>query len=487
MQNIKSTALELKSRLEAGEITSLQLVEDYLQRIEQADPAIHAFLQVAKEEALAEARARDDERAKGELKGPLHGIPIALKDNIAVEGMQNSSASRFMEGYVAPYDATVVRKLKESGAIILGKLNMDEFAMGSATEYSAYGGTHNPWSLAHVPGGSSGGSAASVAALMTPVSLGSDTGGSVRQPAAFNNLVGLKPTYGRLSRYGVTAFGSTLDQVGVFTRDVKDSALVTGVLAGMDPMDSTTADVEVPDYLAGITGDLTGVRLALPRNFLEGLEEPMLGMLKNTVETYRRLGAAVEEIDLTYIGNSLAVYYVLSSAEASSNLARFDGIRYGLRAEDGGNTKELYTNSRTRGFGPEVKRRIMLGTYVLSAGFYDAYYNTALKVRTLIREELRQVFAEYDAIIGPTTPKPPRKIGEKPTEVITEYLNDLYTVPANIAGIPAISFPTGFHEGLPLSCQLMGNYFEEGKLFNIAYAFEQEHDFVRMYPEEVAR
>ncbi len=487
MQNIKSSVLELKEKLAAGEITSVELVGEYLARIDQKDPEIHAYLQVAREEALAEAEKRDEERTAGKVMGPLHGIPVAVKDNIAVEGMQNTSASSFMAGYVAPYDATVIRKLKEAGAIILGKLNMDEFAMGSATEYSAFGETKNPWSLEHVPGGSSGGSAAAVAGLMAPVSLGSDTGGSVRQPAAYNNLVGLKPTYGRFSRYGVTAFASTLDQVGIFSRDVKDAALMTSVMAGMDPMDSTTADVAVPDYLAEVTGDLSGVRLALPKNFLNGLEEPMLGMLNTAVETYRGLGATVDEIDLQYIGSALAVYYIVSSAEASSNLARFDGIRYGQRAEDGCNTRELYTNSRTKGFGPEVKRRIMLGTYVLSAGFYDAYYNTALKVRTLIREELAEVFARYDAIIGPTTPKPPRKLGEKPTEVITEYLNDLYTVPANIAGIPALSFPAGFHDGLPLSCQLMGNYFEEGKLFNIAYAFEKEHDYVRRNPEEVAR
>lgn len=487
MQNIRSTARELKERLEAGEITSVQLVREYLERIDEADPAIQAYLYVAREEALAEARARDEERVEGQLKGPLHGIPVAIKDNIAVAGMQNTSASRFMEGYSAPYDATVVKKLKESGAIILGKLNMDEFAMGSATEYSAYGQTNNPWSLDRVPGGSSGGSAASVSGLMTPLSLGTDTGGSVRQPAAFNNLVGLKPTYGRFSRYGVTAFASTLDQVGSFTHDVKDAALLTGVLAGLDAMDSTSLDREVPDYLADITGDVRGVRLALPKNFLKGLEEPMLSMLKETVATYRRLGAVVEEIDLSYIGNALAVYYVVSSAEASSNLARFDGIRFGQRAENTISTKDLYTSSRTQGFGPEVKRRIMLGTYVLSAGFYDAYYNTALKVRTLIREELAQVFQEFDAILGPTTPTPPRRHGEKPAEVITEYLNDLYTVPANIAGIPAISFPAGFHEGLPLSCQLMGNYFDEGKLFNIAYAFETAHDYVRTYPREVAR
>lgn len=487
MQNINLTIGALKEKLDKGEITSVGLVGEYLDRIAELNPTLNAFLYVAREEALAQARVLDEERAQGKLRGTLHGIPIGLKDNMSVEGMQNTCASKFLEGYISPYDATIVTKLKDAGAIILGKLNMDEFAMGSSTEYSAYGLTKNPWDLSRVPGGSSGGSAAALAASMVPVTLGTDTGGSVRQPAAFTNLVGFKPTYGRISRYGITAFGSTLDQVGIFARDVKDCALVAGVLAGMDPKDSTTADVEVPDYLAGIRGDLSGVRLALPKSFLEGLAQPMRAVLETTVETYRRLGAVVDLIDLEFAPNSLAVYYVVSSAEASSNLARFDGIRFGQRASDGINVKDLYIHSRTQGFGPEVKRRIMLGTYVLSAGFYDAYYNTALKVRTLIKEEFKKVFEQYDAIIGPTTPTLPRKLGERSTDVMEEYLNDLYTVTANIAGVPALSFPMGFHEGLPMSCQLIGDYFSESKLFDIAYGFEKEHDYTTRYPEEATK
>ncbi len=487
MKNINLSVLALKEKLEKGEITSVELVKEYLGRIDEKNPEINAYLYIARDEALEQARILDEERAAGKLRGAMHGIPIGLKDNMSVEGMQNTCASKFLEGYIAPYDATIVTKLKESGAIILGKLNMDEFAMGSSTEYSTYGKTLNPWDLTRVPGGSSGGSAAALAAGMAPVTLGTDTGGSVRQPAAFTNLVGLKPTYGRISRYGITAFGSTLDQVGVFARNVRDCALVAGVLSGMDPKDSTTADVAVPDYLAGISGKLSGVRLALPKSFLEGLAEPMRGMLRQTVETYRKLGAQVDEIELKYAHNALAVYYIVASAEASSNLARFDGIRYGKRASDGSNVRDLYMNSRSQGFGEEVKRRIVLGTYVLSAGFYDAYYNTALKVRTLIKDEFKKVFESYDAIIGPTTPTLPRKLGERSTDVMEEYLNDLYTVTANIAGVPALSFPMGFHDGLPMSCQLIGDYFSEGKLMDIAYGFEKETDFTTRYPEEATR
>lgn len=488
MSNINCTALELKDKLEKGELTSAELVREYLDRIREQNPTINAFLYVAEEEALLQAQELDKERAQGRVRGPMHGIPIALKDNMSVAGMQNTCASKFLEGYISPYDATIVKKLKDAGAIILGKLNMDEFAMGSSTEYSAYGSVLNPWDHTRIPGGSSGGSAAALASGMAPLSLGTDTGGSVRQPAAFTNLVGYKPTYGRISRYGITAFGSTLDQVGVFARTIKDTALVAQVLAGMDPKDSTTADEPVPDYLSQLKGDLSGVRLALPKSFLEGLGEPMKAMLLSAVEDFRRLGATVDEIDLAFAKNSLAVYYIIGSAEASSNLARFDGIRYGRRATGAKTTRELYMSSRSKGFGEEVKRRIMLGTYVLSAGFYEAYYNTALKVRTLIKEEFQKVFKDYDAIISPATPSGPRRLGERSENVVEEYLNDLYTVTANIAGVPAIAFPMGFdHDGLPMSCQLIGNYFDEGRIFDIAYGFEKVHDYTRRYPKEDLR
>lgn len=488
MSNINCTILELKEKLEQGSLTSEGLVREYIDRIHQLNPAINAYLYVAEDEALRQAKVLDEERAKGTVRGPMHGIPIALKDNMSVEGMQNTCASKFLEGYVSPYDATIVTRLKDAGAIILGKLNMDEFAMGSSTEYSAYGRVLNPWDHTRIPGGSSGGSAAALAAGMAPVSLGTDTGGSVRQPAAFTNLVGFKPTYGRISRYGITAFGSTLDQVGVFARTIKDTALVAQVLSGIDPMDSTTADEPVPDYLGQIKGDLSGVRLALPRNFLDGLGEPMKTRLLEAVDDFRSLGAAVDEIDLSFAKNSLAVYYIVGSAEASSNLARFDGIRYGQRAEGAPTARELYMRSRSEGFGEEVKRRIMLGTYVLSAGFYDAYYNTALKVRTLIKEEFQKVFKDYDAIISPATPTGPRRLGERSENIVEEYLNDLYTVTANIAGVPAIAFPMGFDEqGLPMSCQLIGDYFAEGRLFDIAYGFEKDHDYTSRYPKEDLR
>lgn len=469
--------IEWQKELSQGQVTSRQIVEEYFKAIEAADDKIHAYLYVAKEEALKAADELDAERQNGKVRSAFHGLPIAIKDNISVQGMQNTCASKFLEGYVSPYDATVIERLKEAGAVILGKVNMDEFAMGSATEYSAFGPTRNPWDLDRVPGGSSGGSAAAVAAGFAPVSLGTDTGGSVRQPAAFTNLVGLKPTYGRISRYGVTAFGSTLDQVGILTRDVADCALTLEVLAGLDPKDSTSSDAPVTPFSQNLSGDLEGKRLALPKQVLEGLEEGMKKTFLETVEFYRSQGAVIEEVDLPLMSKALNVYYIVASAEASSNLARFDGVRFGLRVTPKEGQGDLYEASRTQGFGEEVKRRIMLGTYVLSAGFYDAYYQQALKVRTKIIEEFKAVLEKYDAIITPTTPTVPRKIGEKPASALEEYLNDLYTVPANITGLPAIAFPMGFIQGLPVSCQLIGNYFEESLLFNLAYGFEKAHDY----------
>lgn len=479
------TVLKLKEMLDKGETTSREIVESYLESIKNKNPKINAYLYVAEEEALKEADLRDEERKQGKPLGLLHGIPVAVKDNMSVIGMQNTNASKFMEGYISPYDATVIEKIKNEGGIILGKLNMDEFAMGSTNEYSAFGPVLNPWDLERIPGGSSGGSAAAVSANMAPITLGSDTGGSVRQPAAFNNLVGVKPTYGRNSRYGVTSFGSTLDQVGILARDVKDSALMLKVLAGEDPKDSTTSRAEVPDYLSMIKGDLSGVKLALPRDFFkEGINEDIKKVVLEAVEDFKKLGAVVEEIDLPMAHHALAVYYIVSSAEASSNLARFDGIRYGKRADSFSDNVDLYKNSRSEGFGEEVKRRIMLGTYVLSAGYYDAYYNTALKVRTLIKEDFKKVFEKYDAIIGPATTNFPTKIGVKPDNVMEVYLNDLYTVPASIAGLPAITFPIGFSGGLPVSMQIIGNYFEEGKLFDYIYGYEKEHDYTTRTPKE---
>jgi aspartyl-tRNA(Asn)/glutamyl-tRNA(Gln) amidotransferase subunit A len=485
MKTTNLTVLKIRDMLDKGEVTSRQIVESYLERIESVNPEINAYLYVAKAEALEEADIKDEERREGRAKGILHGIPISVKDNMSVIGMQNTCASKFLEGYIAPYDATVIEKIKNAGGIILGKLNMDEFAMGSTTEYSAFGPTLNPWDKERIPGGSSGGSATAVSAGMAPISLGSDTGGSVRQPAAFNNLVGLKPTYGRISRYGVTAFGSTLDQVGILGKNVKDTAVLAGVLSGADGRDFTTKEVAVPDYLAQIKGDLKNVRLALPRDFFnEGLNPLIKDKIMEAVEEFKRLGATVDEIDLPMAHYSLAVYYIVSSAEASSNLARFDGIRYGKRSGAVDSNMDLYKSSRSDGFGEEVKRRIMLGTYVLSAGYYDAYYNTALKVRTLIKADFQRIFAGYDAIIGPTTTNLPSRLGEKPDNVMEVYLNDLYTVPASIAGLPAIAFPVGFIGQLPVSMQIIGDYFSEAKLFDIIYGYEREHDFTERTPGE---
>lgn len=461
---------ELKDLLAKGEVKSEEIVHSFLQRIEEVEPKVDAFLYVAKEESLKRAREIDEKKISG---GMLSGIPVGIKDNISVKGMQNTCASKFMEGYIAPYDATVVTKLKEEGAIILGKLNMDEFAMGSSTEHSAYKITHNPHDLERVPGGSSGGSAASVAAMEVPLSLGTDTGGSVRQPAAFCGIPGLKPTYGNISRYGVTAFGSTLDQVGTFARDVRDLALLTSSISGHDKMDFTTNSGGKVDLFTGLDKDIRGKKIAIAKDFLgEGLDEAARKNMLEMIDVLKALGAKVDFIDLKLTDYSLAAYYIISSAEASSNLARFDGIRFGKRAEGAEDLIDLYKRSRSEGFGPEVKRRIMLGTYVLSAGYYDAYYSKALKVRKLIQDEYKEIFKSYDAIISPTTPTPAFKIGDKTEDVMAMYLNDIYTVPVNIAGIPAVSIPSGKVKGLPLGLQIMGNYFDEQGILNIAYAVE---------------
>ena len=461
---------ELKDLLAKGEVKSEEIVHSFLQRIEEVEPKVDAFLYVAKEESLKRAREIDEKKISG---GMLSGIPVGIKDNISVKGMQNTCASKFMEGYIAPYDATVVTKLKEEGAIILGKLNMDEFAMGSSTEHSAFKITHNPHDLERVPGGSSGGSAASVAAMEVPLSLGTDTGGSVRQPAAFCGIPGLKPTYGNISRYGVTAFGSTLDQVGTFARDVRDLALLTSSISGHDKMDFTTNSRENVDLFTGLNKDIRGKKIAIAKDFLgEGLDEAARKNMLEIITVLKDLGAEVDFIDLKLTDYSLAAYYIISSAEASSNLARFDGIRFGKRAEGAEDLIDLYKRSRSEGFGPEVKRRIMLGTYVLSAGYYDAYYSKALKVRKLIQDEYKEIFKSYDAIISPTTPTPAFKIGDKTEDVMAMYLNDIYTVPVNIAGIPAVSIPSGKVKGLPLGLQIMGNYFDEQGILNIAYAVE---------------
>ena len=470
MDLYKKKAHELKELLDNGEVKSVEIVESLLKRIDEVDEKVGAFLYVEREENLKTARAIDE---SGKREGLLSGIPIGIKDNISVKGMQNTCASKFLEGYIAPYDATVIDKIKGEGGIIMGKLNMDEFAMGSSTEYSAYKTTRNPHDLTRVPGGSSGGSAASVAALEVPLSLGTDTGGSVRHPSAFCGIVGLKPTYGNISRYGVTAFGSTLDQVGMMGRDVKDVALITSAISGQDSKDFTTNPRKAVDLYANLSRDIRGKKIAIAKEFLgEGLHDDVRKNILQMIEVLKENGATVDFIELKLTDYSLAAYYIISSAEASSNLARFDGIRYGKRAEGTDSIIDLYSKSRSEGFGSEVKRRIMLGTYVLSAGYYDAYYSKALKVRKLIQEEYKEIFKKYDAIISPTTPTPAFKIGDNKESVMAMYLNDIYTVPVNIAGIPAVSLPSGKLNGLPLGLQIMGNYFDEQGILNIAHAVE---------------
>ncbi|MBP1920182.1 Asp-tRNA(Asn)/Glu-tRNA(Gln) amidotransferase subunit GatA [Youngiibacter multivorans] len=471
MELFEYKAHELKAMLGKGEVSAKDITESFLGRIESVEESVGAFLKVDRESALSGAKRYDD----GEKEGLLAGIPVGIKDNISVKGMQNTCASKILEGYIAPYDATVTEKIKKQGGVIVGKLNMDEFAMGSSTEHSAFKITRNPFDLTRVPGGSSGGSAASVAAMEVPLSLGTDTGGSVRQPAAYCGIAGLKPTYGSISRYGVTAFGSTLDQVGTLGRDVRDLALITSAITGRDDRDFTTHSRDLGDLYANLSKDIKGKRIALPEEFLgEGLNDDARKSIEESVKVFEALGATVERVSLKMADYSLAAYYIISSAEASSNLARFDGIRYGFRAKDACDLIDLYKESRSQGFGPEVKRRIMLGTYVLSAGYYDAYYKKALKVRKLIQDEYNSIFSKFDAMISPTTPTPAFRIGDKTEDVMAMYLNDIYTVPVNIAGIPAVSIPCGLTEGMPLGLQIMGAHFSEQTILDIAYAYESE-------------
>lgn len=477
------TLHEVKELINKKEISCVELTQNTLDRISKVDNKIGAFLQLDEEGALKKAREVDEKIQRGEETSFLAGIPMAIKDNICVEGLKTTCASKILENFVAPYDAHVTKKLKENDAVILGKLNMDEFAMGSSSENSAFKKVKNPFDLERVPGGSSGGSAAAVAAGEAYYTLGSDTGGSIRQPASLCGVVGLKPTYGRISRYGLVAFASSLDQIGPFTKDVEDCAHVLNVIAGHDSMDSTSAKVEVEDYTKYLNQDIKGMKIGIPKEyFAEGLNAEIRGIIENGIEVLKKLGAEIKEISLPMSKYALAVYYILASSEASSNLARFDGIRYGFRAEEFEDVVDLYVKSRSQGFGDEVKRRIMLGTYALSAGYYDAYYKKALKVRTLIIEEYKKAFEEVDVILTPTSPTVAFKLGEKSNNPLEMYLSDIYTVPINIAGVPAISIPAGFVDGLPVGMQLIGNYFEEGTLIKVSHAFERETEFTKVKP-----
>ena len=464
-----ATIAETIEKLARGETSAHAEVEAALNAAERLNDELNAFLEIDRAGALTRAGG------VGDATGPLRGIPIAIKDNICVRGMQTSCGSRILGPYKPPYNATAIDRLLDAGAVIIGKTNCDEFAMGSSNENSAFGPVKNPWDTSRVPGGSSGGSAAAVAAGIVPVALGSDTGGSVRQPASLCGVIGVKPTYGRVSRYGLVAFGSSLDQIGVFSQSASDAAAVLQVIAGRDPHDATTADVPVPDYIGETEKNVAGLRLGVSRTLLgEGLDSEVRAAIEHAIDAYRALGAEIVDIDLPHAKYAIAVYYIIATAEASSNLARYDGVRYGFRAEEAPTLREMYRKTRDEGFGPEVKRRIMLGTYVLSAGYYDAYYLKAQKVRMLIRNDFAAAFAKCDAVLTPTAPSPAFRFGEKVDDPLAMYLNDIYTVTANLAGIPGISIPCGLSAGgLPIGMQLLGPYWSESLLFRLAHAYQQ--------------
>jgi len=458
---------ELLNLIDKKEITAKDIFNELLQHIEQRNADINAYISVI-----------EDFEQKGSI---LNGLPISLKDNIMLKGTKTTCASKMLSNFESIYDATVVEKLKNAGANFIGKTNMDEFAMGSSCETSYFGPTKNPWDKTRVSGGSSGGSAAAVASGLAIAALGSDTGGSIRQPASFCGVVGLKPTYGRVSRFGLVAFASSLDQIGPITRDVKDASLLLNIIAGFDPKDSTSVNTEVTNYLEALSEDLKGIKIGVYEPVLKSVPDYIVRSIENAIDTYKKLGAIVQKIDLPHIKYSISDYYILACAEASSNLARFDGVKYGFRA-DGESLEEMYVNTRSKGFGAEVKRRIMLGTYVLSSGYYDAYYVRALRLRNLIKTDFDNAFKQVDAIILPTTPSDAFKIGEV-TKPLDMYLSDTFTIPANLAGIPSISLPCGFSKNnLPLGLQILSNAFREDILLRIAYAFEQQHDFYKKIP-----
>ncbi len=468
---------QLRDLIQSREASVTEITESFLKRIRQCDGKIKAFLTVQEEPALAQAAQLDRQLASGESKnGHLTGIPLAIKDNIVTQGVRTTCASRILENYIPPYDATVMSRLKESGAILLGKTNCDEFAMGSSTENSAFFPTRNPWDLERVPGGSSGGSAAAVAAGEAPGALGSDTGGSIRQPAAFCGTVGLKPTYGRVSRYGLVAFASSLDQIGPVGNSVSDVALLLQAIAGSDPQDSTSAARPVEDYVGEIDQEIKGLKIGVPKEwFGSGLDGQIEHSLRAAIKKLEGLGCSILEVSMPQTEYAISTYYIIAPAEASSNLARYDGVRYGRRSADQTDLDSMFKSTRSEGFGEEVKRRIMIGTYVLSSGYYDAYFIKASKVRTLLRNDYHEAFKKVDFLVGPTTPSLPFKIGEKKTDPLEMYLMDIYTVTANLAGIPGLSLPCGFsQEGLPIGLQLQAPYFQEARLLNLGHALEQE-------------
>jgi aspartyl-tRNA(Asn)/glutamyl-tRNA(Gln) amidotransferase subunit A len=474
---------ELRGLLDRREVTSEELTRAYLDRIARLDPKLNCYLTPTADLALGMAREADKKIAAGRAE-TLTGIPLGLKDVLVTEGVRTTCASRILENFVPPYDGTAVSRLRQAGAVFLGKLNMDEFAMGSSNENSAYAPVRNPWDIERVPGGSSGGSAAAMAAGLAAATLGTDTGGSIRQPAAFCGVVGLKPTYGRVSRYGLIAFASSLDQIGPFTRDVTDAALLLGAISGHDLRDSTSVQRPVPDYRAALTSDVRGLRVGVPKEyFVEGMDPEIASSIRTAIAKLKELGAEVKEVSLPHTEYAVAVYYLIATAEASSNLARFDSVRFGLRV-DGSDLIDTYKASRAQGFGTEVKRRIMLGTYALSAGYYDAYYRRAQKVRTLIARDFAEAFKEVDVICSPTTPTAAFRFGEKTGDPLQMYLSDIFTIPLNLAGLPGLSVPCGFtNSGLPVGLQMMAPPFAEETLLRAAYAYEQSCDWHTKSPQ----
>ena len=482
MEIYELTVYELLEKLDKKEITKEEVLTSYQNRIEEKEKDVQAFITITDKEAKEQLKKIKEE----ENTSKLAGIPIGIKDNICTKGVKTTCASRMLENFVSPYDATVIEKINNERLISLGKLNMDEFAMGGSTEYSYFKKTKNPWNLNKVPGGSSGGSAAAVAAGLVPWALGSDTGGSVRQPAAFCGVVGLKPTYGLISRYGLVAFASSLDQIGTLTKDVEDAAILLNIIAGHDEKDTTSANREKIDYTKCLQNDVKGLKIGIPKQYFgDGINSEVKDAINEVIKQYEKMGAIVEECSLDVADYALATYYIIACAEASSNLGRFDGIRYGYRTKNFNDLKDLYKNSRSEGFGEEVKRRIILGTYVLSSGYYDAYYKKAQQVRTLVKNEFENNFKKYDVILTPTSPNVAFDIGSKIDNPLEMYLSDVCTVPVNIAGLPAISIPCGVNsEGMPIGFQLIGNHFEEATILNAAYAYEKERKFRQNYKPE---
>ena len=482
MEIYELTVHELLEKLDKKEITKEEVLTSYQNRIEEKEKDVQAFITITDKEAKEQLKKIKEE----ENTSKLAGIPIGIKDNICTKGVKTTCASRMLENFVSPYDATVIEKINNERLISLGKLNMDEFAMGGSTEHSYFKKTKNPWNLNKVPGGSSGGSAAAVAAGLVPWALGSDTGGSVRQPAAFCGVVGLKPTYGLISRYGLVAFASSLDQIGTLTKDVEDAAILLNIIAGHDEKDTTSANREKIDYTKCLQNDVKGLKIGIPKQYFgDGINSEVKDAINEVIKQYEKMGAIVEECSLDVADYALATYYIIACAEASSNLGRFDGIRYGYRTKNFNDLKDLYKNSRSEGFGEEVKRRIILGTYVLSSGYYDAYYKKAQQVRTLVKNEFENNFKKYDVILTPTSPNVAFDIGSKIDNPLEMYLSDVCTVPVNIAGLPAISIPCGVNsEGMPIGFQLIGNHFEEATILNAAYAYEKERKFRQNYKPE---